>query len=276
MRAPAREPGKRSFGFARREAEFPATSANRFLIAAGLLMAAGVAGAEEPEATPYRPTVSNPAALPVPGMPEIELGGLHTSGGSEQQRDGVPFLAKYAFNADWGVMAGADLYDRAISLDGIEANGFGDTLLTVKHHHDVFENLELGFEASVKLPSAKYALGSGRTDETLNGIVSTRLGSAAVDINLGVTRLGAYGEGESRYQVTWAAAIAQPVTERWTVSAEMSGADRQGTRGTAQFLAALSYALNTRIVLDGGFALGVGSTAQNLSLFTGMTMLLGD
>jgi len=97
-----------------------------------------------------------------------------------------------------------------------------------------------------------------------------------VDINLGVTRLGAYGEGESRYQVTWAAAIAQPVTERWTLSAEMSGTDRQGTRGTAQFLAALSYALNTRIVLDGGFALGVGSTAQNLSLFTGMTMLLGD
>jgi len=97
--APAWEPGRRSSGFAGWEAEFPEPSASRFLIAIGLSIAAGVAGAEEPEATPYRPTVSNPAALPVPGMPEIELGGLHTSGGSEQQRDGVPFLAKYAFNA---------------------------------------------------------------------------------------------------------------------------------------------------------------------------------
>ncbi|MGZ8176259.1 MULTISPECIES: hypothetical protein [Methylobacter] len=103
---------------------------NRFLAVAGLFMATGVAGAEEPQVTPYRPTVSNPAVLPVPGMPEIELGGMHSAGGSEQQRDSVPFLAKYAFNSDWGVMVGADLYARAISLeDGIEANGFGDTLL---------------------------------------------------------------------------------------------------------------------------------------------------
>ncbi|WP_040579711.1 hypothetical protein [Methylobacter tundripaludum] len=82
---------------------------NRFLAVAGLFMATGVAGAEEPQVTPYRSTVSNPAVLPVPGMPEIELGGMHSAGGSEQQRDPVPFLAKYAFNSDWGVMVGADL-----------------------------------------------------------------------------------------------------------------------------------------------------------------------
>lgn len=238
-------------------------------------MTAGVAGAKQPAATPYRPTVSNPAVLPVPGMPEIELGGQHTSGGSDKRRDGVPFFAKYAFNSAWGVLVGGDLYAHAVSMDNEVANGFGDALLILKHHHALFESLALGFEASVKLPSAKYALGSGRTDETFTGIASTNLGSAAVDFNLGVTRLGVYGEGEGRYQVTWAAAIAQPVAERWTLSAEMSGTDRKGTLGTAQFLAALGYELNKRIVLDGGVALGIGSTAPDWSLFTGVTLLLG-
>jgi len=41
-------------------------------------------------------------------------------------------------------------------------------------------------------------------------------------------------------------------------------------------LSALSYELNSRIVLDGGFALGIGSTASDWSLVTGMTMLLGS
>lgn len=171
-------------------------------------MSAAVAGAEEPEATPYRPTVSNPAVLPVPGMPEIELGGQCTSGGSDKRRDGVPFLVKYAFNSDWGVLVGGDLHAHAVSLDNETANGFGDTLLTLKHHHALSDNLALGLEAGIKLPTARETLGSGRTDETVNGIVSTNLGSADVDFNLGVTRLGIYAEDEGRYQVTWAAAIA--------------------------------------------------------------------
>ncbi len=245
------------------------------LVAISLFMVVAVAQAEQPAATPYRPTVSNPAVLPVPGMAEIELGGQYSSGGTEKRSGGLPFLAKYAFNSSWGVLVGADLYTHVVSVDDETEQGFGDTLLTLKHHHAILENLAVGFEASVNMPTAKQALAGGY-DGTLNGIVSTNLGEASVDFNLGVTRLQTYDSGDNRYLVSWAAAIAQPIAERWTLSGEMSGADRKGTRGVAQFLGSLSYELNPRVILDGGFTVGMGSTAQDWSLFTGVTMLLGN
>ena len=44
------------------------------------------AWAEEPAATPYRPTVSNPAALSAPGYFELELGALSAKGGEARIR----------------------------------------------------------------------------------------------------------------------------------------------------------------------------------------------
>lgn len=69
------------------------STVNRHITIVGLFMIAGVAGAEEPAATPYRPMVSHPAVLPMPGMPEIELGGQRSSGGPDKRRDGVQILA---------------------------------------------------------------------------------------------------------------------------------------------------------------------------------------
>ena len=43
-------------------------------IAVGLALWAGAVLADAPEVTPYRPTVSNPAALSAPGLLEFEAG----------------------------------------------------------------------------------------------------------------------------------------------------------------------------------------------------------
>ena len=67
----------------------------RQLAAAGF--AAGLAGAapaSEPAATPYRPSVSSPAALPTPGYLELEAG--WQKAGGKETRSGLPLLLKYA------------------------------------------------------------------------------------------------------------------------------------------------------------------------------------
>ena len=67
--------------------------------ALALALAMGAAQAqtgELPSATPYRPSVSTPAALSAPGWLEIEAGGLRAGGGGAR-RDSLPFTFKLAF-----------------------------------------------------------------------------------------------------------------------------------------------------------------------------------
>src|SRR5664279_5250498 len=56
----------------------------------------------EPSTTPYRPSVSTPAALSAPGWLEIEAGFEHDHAGAGM-RDSVPATFKLAFSPDWGV-----------------------------------------------------------------------------------------------------------------------------------------------------------------------------
>src|SRR5262249_32037159 len=64
----------------------------------------------EPSVTPYRPTVSDPADLSAPGWLEGEFGGLRTFGEDHSRSDSVPFLLKYAFDENHGILVGGNAY----------------------------------------------------------------------------------------------------------------------------------------------------------------------
>ena len=122
---------------------------------AALYMALGSSAlaAEEPAASPYRPTVSNPAALSEPGWIELEFGLQRVHGGENKRRDGLPFLVKYAFDPNWGILLGGDLHARATPYDQSAISGYGDTTLTLKHHHALSDDLALGIgRGSSRLP----------------------------------------------------------------------------------------------------------------------------
>src|SRR6185295_2102294 len=146
--------------------------------------------AEELAATPYRPTVSNPAALPVPGHVEVEAGFTRARDDDPRRRDSVPFLFKYAFSENAGMLIGGEPYvSQRSDIDG-RVNGIGDTNLTLKVHHSLNDKVAIGLEAGIKLPTARDLIGSGKSDIVVNGIVSAELGEAALDVNLGAVRLG--------------------------------------------------------------------------------------
>lgn len=226
-------------------------------------------------ATPYRPTVSNPADLSEPGWLEVELGGQRIDGGGDKRRDSIPALAKLAFTENWGILVGGELGVRRTDKDGVSYQGGGDTTVLVKHRIPTStEGTAWGIEAGCKLPTAKDTIGSGKTDYIVNGIYSTDFSGNHLDLNLGPTHVGAIAAGEGRFQYNWASSVSRNLDEKWGVFGEVSGSYQQGAPALSQFLAGASCSFSKRIVFDAGATSGLAAAAQDWSVFAGVTILL--
>ena len=243
------------------------------------LLAAPMAQAEEsePGAVPYRPSVSSPAALPVPGWLDMEFGWQRTSGGGDKRRDSIPFSAKLAFNDAWGVVVGSEFQVRRVDQANAVFTGGGDTTLLLKHRiATADEATAWGIAAGIKAPTAKDTLGSGKSDVIVNGIFSSDFAEGYhLDANLTATRLGAGEAGEGRIQYGWAAALSRSLNDQWGIFVEPSGTRRGGTPSTAQLLAGASYNVSKRLVLDFAVAKGLNNATPDWQLMAGLTVLLG-
>jgi hypothetical protein len=228
--------------------------------------------AEELAATPYRPSVSAPAALSAPGWLEVELGGQRLKD-ADARRDSVPYSLKLAFSPDWGVRIGGEANIRSRAADGSTVSGLGDTSVIGKYRIAVNDASAYGIEVGFKSPTARNDLGSGKSDALFNFIYSADDGPYHLDVNLAPSRLGAVDDGQSRWQTGWAAALSRSLDDKWGVVGELSGTRQKGAASTSQFLAALSYAPSKRTVFDAGFAKGLTSSSTDLSLFFGVTFL---
>lgn len=211
-----------------------------------------------------------------PGWLDFEFGGQRSKGGGDKTRDSMPVTAKLAFNSDWGLVLGSELGIRRTDLGGKTFNGAGDVTALVKHRWaTASEDMAWGAMAGVKLPTANDDVGSGKTDLILTGIFSKDFsGSNHLDINLGVTRLGAYGPGEGRMQYGWAAALSHGLNDQWSLFAEPSGTYRHAVPSTAQLMLGASYAYTRRTVFDVALARGLTSATPHWQLQAGVTVLL--
>lgn len=117
------------------------------LVCLAAALAPGLAAADEDAMTPYRPSVSSPAQLPVAGQLELELGGIHVRSG-DTRRTGLPYQLKLAFNADWGVLLGGEA--QVWQYDGVDhVRGVGDTNLVLKRAWVVDDASAFGMEFGV-------------------------------------------------------------------------------------------------------------------------------
>ena len=233
--------------------------------------------ADEVAVTPYRPTVSTPAALSATDWIEVEMGVLGSSGGIPTARDSVPYTIKLAFSDNWGVRIGGELWVRDLGEKGRNINGFGDTSLVVKRRFAVNERSAFGLEVGVMSPTAPAGLhaGSGGNDYGMNAIYSTDFGAAFhADINYSITRLGVISGGQSRDLSLWAAALSYSLDPRWGLTSELSGTRRIGADSTEQFLLAATFSPYKRITWDFGFARGMTAATPAWSVFAGCTFLV--
>ena len=227
--------------------------------------------ASEPVATPYRPSVSTPAALSAPGWLEVEAGFLHEHA-ADARRDSVPYTLKLAFSPDWGVRVGADAWARHTDGSG-RTSGIGDTGVVVKRRFAVDDQQAFGLEAGAIFATARHGVGSGSggTDVGVNGLYSADLGAWHADLNIGATRLGRIDDGASRLSLLGALAVSHPIGERWGAVAELSGTHQRGGEHSGQLLVAASYNLTKRLVLDAGATRSLRSGAPVWSALAGFT-----
>ena len=228
-----------------------------------------------PAVVPYRPSVATPAELPAPGWPELEAGGARAKGGDSARSFSSPVTFKLAWNDSWAILIGTDAYDWQRANDGSTAHSGGDTTLTLKYKLPVNENLALGAEFGVALPTARPPIGAGGTDWGINTIASFDYPGVHVDINVAGVRLGAVDVGQGTWQGGWAVAASRPLDERFGVTGEVSGLVQRGTSAQAQGLVALNYDVSRALVLDVAVAARLSRAAPDWQLMAGMTLRLG-
>jgi len=229
----------------------------------------------EPTVTPYRPTVSNPADLPQPGWLEGEFGAARAFGADGSRNDAVPWLVKYAFDADHGVLIGGNAYLRDAPDGAPASGGIGDLALEWKQRFPIVENAAFGIEAGAIVPTAAHDLGVGRPAWLGNGIFSIDLGGTHLDLNAGATRYATRTRGVSRWQGSWAAAGSWPLTSDFGAALELSGTQQHGAHTQSQLLGAINYNSSAHLVLDAGLARGLTHAAHDTTVFAGATLLLG-
>jgi hypothetical protein len=229
----------------------------------------------EPSVTPYRPTVSNPADLSAPGWLEAEFGGLRTLGEDHSRDDSAPWLLKYAFDENYGLLLGGNAYVGAQTPGAPNSSGAGDTSIEWKQRFPVADKMAFGIEAGVVLPTAARGLGVGKPQWLANGIFSTDLGALHLDLNLGEAHGGTQPGNISSWQTTWAAAVSAPVFGDWGAAFEISGTHQRGIATQSQALFALNYNASRRLSLDTGIAYGLTQAIHDRSVFAGATVLLG-
>lgn len=223
--------------------------------------------------TPYRPSVSSPAQLPVPGQLELELGGLHTRL-DDDRRASLPYTVKLAFNETWGVLLGGEAFVSERSGGNGRNQGLGDTTIELKHAFLVSPATAFGVELGAKVPTARKVIGSGKADYSVNGIYSQDLASVHMDSNLNVTRMGAADAGEGRVQTGASVSLSLPLDEHWGATGELSGTRRPSADSTAQVLFATTYSPTKRLAIDFGFARGLNRASPKWSFFSGFVMPL--
>jgi hypothetical protein len=250
-------------------------------IAIGLLLAAGArswgaaADAEAPAVTPYRPSVSTPAALSAPGWLEVEVGAQRVHAAGADTRTSVPYTFKLAFSPDWGLRLGGEAYVRDVDHQGEANSSFGDTSIVLKRRFAVSENHAFGLELGTNLATADAGLdsGSGGTDFSLNGIYSADVGAWHADVNLVLTRLGEHAAEQGETETLFAAAASTNVSARWGVVGEYSGTRQRGADSSTQWLCAASFSPSRRVTWDGGVARSRTAGVASWSFFVGATVL---
>jgi hypothetical protein len=241
------------------------------------------AAAGEPSDTlePDRPDVTNGTHIVDVGLLQIEIGGLLNRSGPSRNL-GTPVTFRVGLT-DWvEVRLGGDGLLSATDPDD-QQTGMGNIQLAAKLRLWASPGgiPVLSVLPTVNLPTASAAkgLGSGQADFTLALLTgSDFLTRGHVDVNYGIGLIGT-GPGLRRFSqhlvsLSVSAEIPGPVTpyaETFWISREAP----QGGRVVAIDAGAI-YVLNPRLALDGGIQGGLSAAAPSVSIFGGVSLIVGN
>src|SRR5882757_7703581 len=223
-------------------------------------------------ANPNRPTVADPADITQFGVAEIEYG--FTVAKSNQALDG---LLKFAFARDLELRIETNSFQRDANQ---HVTGVGDTGVGIQwrivHQKKYFPTFSVSYAA--KAPTAPDTLGAGDYGHEMRVLMSKDFGKSHFDANLSYFFLGRSGAPGFDHSFLPALAWSHPLKGKWATTAEIWGTTHENatTKGTTSLLAAVTYQLKPRLVLDSGMNFGLRGDIPRAAYFVGVTYSIFD
>lgn len=170
--------------------------------------------ADEPVATPQRPSISFGTGTVPDGMWELEAGGLVTAGGSA-----VPLFLKHGLTDRTELEVGIEGVLTAEQPTGVRSS-IGDLFLGVRSRRTLNEGRAAAVVGWVKLPTASEGVGSTHPDAGAVGVLSLPLGGLSLDTNLWLSAQGRDG-GVTVGRVMALASLGIPLRDCWSLYTEV-------------------------------------------------------
>ena len=204
------------------------------------------------------------------GVFEVEYGLEATSG--HQNINGL---------LKWGIVKNLELWflnipierDSGVAGRGDSGAGFKFGMIS---QTKVLPKIAVLYVAT--LPTATANLGAGASGHSAQLLFSKDFGKHHFDVNEGVQFVGRPGAtGFDRNYFT-ALSYSHPLTEKWGYTAEIAGFSRTNatTPATMVLLAAPTYNVSPRFVLDGGAYVAVYGNLPRVTFFLGLTYSIAN
>jgi hypothetical protein len=232
-------------------------------------------------ANPNRPTVANPADITQYGVLELEYGVDHLWLEGSVHQTSLGGLLKFGLLCDLELRWTMGSFLSQADSSGTHST-FGDNWLgpQVRVYRQTKRVPTVAFSYAVKIPSASTddGLGSGRVDHAFGILVSKDIARVHFDFNATHYWIGRAGESGFDQNDQLNLAFSRTIHGGLGFTGEFYGdtALNQGTGGFASSLWALTYTINPRLVLDGGFEGGLTSGGPHRHIFAGVTYSIGN
>jgi Putative MetA-pathway of phenol degradation len=232
-------------------------------------------------AHPNRPTAANPADITQYGVLEVEYGWDHLWPEAGIQQTSVGGLLKF------GILCDVELrWDTTSFLSQTDSSGthqsLGDNWLgpQIRFYRQTTRMPTLAFSYAVKMPSARTeaGLGTGRVDHAFTFLASKDIERFHVDFNVTEFLIGRPNESgmDGNQQVNLA--VSHAIHGGLEFAGEAYGETRlnQTTPAFVSSLYALTYTVTPRLVIDGGFEVGLTSGGPHRHAFVGATYSIAN
>jgi hypothetical protein len=251
-----------------------------FLLAASILAQAQWMGRQSGcheyaiVANPNRPTVASPADITQYGVLELEYGYDRLWPEDSVEKTSIGGLLKFGMLCDIELRWSTNTYLSETDATGTHRT-FGDNWLgpQIRFYRQRKLVPTLSFSYAVKIPSAstEQGLGSGRADHAFTFLASKDIHAIHFDFNI-TEFLIDQSEGFNENQQL-NLAFSRIIRGGLGFTGEFYGNTRlnQAIPGFASSLWALTYKIIPRLVIDGGYELGITSGGPHRHAFVGVT-----
>jgi outer membrane putative beta-barrel porin/alpha-amylase len=230
---------------------------------------------------PDRPDVTNGTNIVEVGLLQLEAGAQHARLGS-QRNVGTPLMIRVGL-LEWleGRVSTDGFLYQTTSSSSVSGGGNVQVGAKVRLFAEPGGIPVLSILPTVNLPVASVSkgLGSGDRDATLVLLTGTDLGRTShIDFNYGIGAIGA-GQGRPHFtQHLVSVSFSHSVTEQLSPYIEGFWFSRQDPDSGRVFSldAGAIQAFTARLAIDGGVAVGLTNAAPHLSVFAGLSVIVGD